>query len=77
MSTYLGNFDQDLRRLGIVPPRHETHAPYIPDGRARCPRCAVVLNDERRPADFTDHMSGINLCPDCQSNEAERLASTR
>lgn len=54
---------------------HEA-APYINDGRARCPRCAVVLNDERRPADFTDHMSGINLCPDCQSNEAERLAST-
>lgn len=52
-------------------------AAYINDGRARCPRCAVVLNDERRPADFTDHMSGINLCPDCQSNEAERLASTR
>lgn len=53
----------------------EDHATYTNDGRARCPRCDVPLNDERRPEAFADHMSGINLCPECQSNEDEKRLS--
>ncbi len=42
------------------------------DGRARCPRCAALLNDERHPENFTTGTQGINLCMDCQSNESEK-----